>query len=279
LSASTQRKYHAFLHVMFREAIRAKKLVRNPCDPAHLTVLPPPPDKTKAQKMDEGQVEKVLAALNELDGENLTFKVMVLLCLETGMRTEELHGLQWEDYNPAEGTIEVRRTLQYLEKKGVAVRAPKTEGSERAVGLSDGLAALLNQWKAEQAQWREAVGDDIWNTNYKSGRKANTHIIFGNWMWTDAYGNPYYPGSFLPRFKGFLEHRAGFSAEEVKRIHIHTLRHTSASMLLAEGVDIVTISERLGHSQTSTTLNIYVSGDKKRNKAAGAKLGGKLFGD
>jgi len=98
-------------------------------------------------------------------------------------------------------------------------------------------------------------------------------------MWTDAYGNPYYPGSFLPRSKGFLEHRAGFSAEEIKRIHIHTLRHTSASMLLAEGVDIVTISERLGHSQTSTTLNIYVSGDKKRNKAAGAKLGGKLFGD
>jgi len=279
LSASTQRKYHALLNVMFREAITAKKLVRNPCDPIYLTTKPPAPDKTKAQKMTDVQVEKALTALNKLDGKDFTFKVMVLLCLETGMRTGELHGLQWEDYNAAEGTISVFRTLQYLEGKGVSVRKPKTEGSEREVGLSDGMITLLNEWKSEQARWRETVGDEVWNTNYKSGRKANTRILPGNWMWTDEYGNPFYPGAFLTRFKGFLEHRAGFTVEEVKDIHIHTLRHTSASMLLAEGIDIVTISERLGHSQASTTLNIYVRGDKKRNKAAGNVLGGKLFGD
>jgi len=119
--------------------------------------------------------------------------------------------------------------LQFLEGEGVAVRSLKTKKSERPIALSDGMVSLLNAWHEEQAKWCEAFGDELWNTEYSRGGE----VLPGEWKWTDEYGNPRYPGSFLPRFKKFFK-RAGFSPEEVKAIHTHILRHTSASLLIED---------------------------------------------
>lgn len=268
LSASTIRKYHVLLHVMFREAVKHGKAKYNPCEADKLKVAPPPPDKTEAQYLEHAQIDKLLVALEK---EELIFRAMVLFALETGVRTGELHGLQWGDFKADKGIIWIRRGLQFLEGKGVAVRSLKTKKSERPIALSDGMVSLLYEWRDEQARWREAFGSELWNTEYGRGGE----VLPGDWIWTDEYGNPRYPGSFLPRFKKFLK-RAGFSQEEIKAIHTHTLRHTSASLLIEDGVDEVATAARLGHSQTSTTMNIYAHAIAER-KAAAQKQGSHLF--
>jgi len=70
----------------------------------------------------------------------------------------------------------------------------------------------------------------------------------------------------------------GFTPDEVKALKIHSLRHTSASLLIADGTDIRTVAARLGHSQTSTTLNIYAHAVAEANALAAKGLGNRLFG-
>ena len=270
LSPSTVRHYHVMLHLMFKVAKQKKIIAKNPCDAEELTAAPKIPKlgEIEVKHLEPEQVDKLTAALER---EPLIFRVMVLLYLETGMRKGELHGLQWGDYKAEKDILWVRRELQYLEKQGVAERPPKSAKSVRPIALSPEMIALLNEWREEQARWREAVGDDVWNTEFGRGGE----ILPGDWMFTDEYGNPRYPGSFLSRFKAFLK-RAGFSAKEIKDTHTHTLRHTSATLLIADGVDPATTAARLGHAQISTTLNIYTHSIAETNAAAGAKMGSRL---
>ena len=269
LSASTVRKYHVMLHAMFRDAVKKKLAAYNPCDASRLTA-PPPADNEEAYWLEPEQVDKIAVALGK---EALIFRTMVLLCLEAGIRTGELHGLQWDDFKPDKGILWVRRTLQYIARQGVSVREPKTKKSIRPIALSPGMVALLNEWRTEQTRWHSIIGDE-WNTELGRGNK----ILPGDWMWTDERGNPRYPDSFSPRFKAFLK-RAGFTPEEVKEITPHTLRHSSASLLIADNADIPTVGARLGHAQTSTTLNIYAHAIAEKNAAAATGLGSRLFKD
>ena len=132
------------------------------------------------------------------------------------------------------------------------------------------MAALMNEWLAERARWCGAAEGNIWNTEY--GRGGN--VLPGEWLFVDSYGNPRYPGSFLPRFKKLLK-RAGLS----ESLTPHILRHSSASLMIADGTDIRTVAARLGHSQTSTTLNIYAHSIAEANAVAAVGLGSRLFKD
>jgi len=287
LSASTVRHYHVILHAMFRDAVKKGLAARNPCSVERLTA-PPQAPQVEAECLESEQVVRLIAALEK---EPIIFRCMLLLCLETGMRKSELHGLQWRDYKPDTGILWVKRTLQYLgDGQGVRIQDTKTAKSVRPIALSDGMMALMEEWRTEQNKWREAVGR-AWNTQQSPGTKkgdANRpgqpstgfrkgDILPGDWMFTDGYGNPRYSGSFLPRFKKFLS-RAGFTPDEVKALKIHSLRHTSASLLIADGTDIRTVAARLGHSQTSTTLNIYAHAVAEANALAAKGLGNRLFG-
>ena len=95
---------------------------------------------------------------------------------------------------------------------------------------------MLREWKEEQQAIRIRFGDQYFDSDY----------VF---TWID--GNPLHPDTVSKWFRDFID-RNGLT-----KVHIHSLRHTNASILIANGVDIKTVSKRLGHANIQTTGNIY----------------------
>jgi integrase len=174
---------------------------------------------------------------------------MVLLYLNVGLRKSELFGLQWQDFNFETGVLKVQRQIQYLPASGLTVRPLKTDKSTRAVKLPASMIALLNDWYNEQQALQFSMGE--------SWQERTPAHLRGNWIFisTRNFG-PMHPDGFPKVLKHFLV-RAGFSEDEIKYIHLHSLRHTNASILIAANTNITAVAKRLGHAQTSTTMDIY----------------------
>ena len=253
------------LSSMFREAVHKGFVPLNPCREGRVTT-PKVIDK-EGYYCNPEQVQRLVKALER---EHIIFRAMVLLYLNTGMRKSELHGLRWDDFNAESGILRIERQLQYIERQGLTVRYPKTKRGSRSIKLPPSLCDLLNAWREEQARWKIAAGED-WATGY--GRKnpeVENASLATPWMFTDEYGNPRHPDSFLSRFKAFLK-RAGFSPEEIKAIHTHTLRHTNASILIAANVNQTTLSNRLGDAP-QTISRVYAHALQRADEAASEVL-------
>ena len=109
----------------------------------------------------------------------------------------------------------------------------------------------LRRYKVWQNQERLKVGAD-W---------VDKDRLFTQWN-----GEPMYPDTLTKWFKQFLERH------NLRHVTLHSLRHTNATIMIAEGTDIRTVSNRLGHAQTSTTLNIYTHALDSKDKQAAEKL-------
>ena len=118
--------------------------------------------------------------------------------------------------------------------------------------------ALLKKWKVQQSEKRLKVGD-LWH-------KKNEISEDENWVFTTWDGRPMHPDTPSKWFNKFLKDN------KLPHIPFHGLRHTSATLLIAEGSDIREVSGRLGHSNTSTTGDIYAHFLKKADQAAAEKL-------
>lgn len=120
---------------------------------------------------------------------------------------------------------------------GIYFDTPKNTTSNRPLKLSRTAMDLLRElqiWQKEQA----ARLGDVWN---------NAH----NLVFTGDTGAPMHPDSLTKWFTGFCK------AQGLPQVHIHSLRHTFASLMIADGTPLVVVSRRLGHAQVSTTANIY----------------------
>lgn len=152
-----------------------------------------------------------------------------------GLRRGEVAGLQWQDVDLDKGQLRVRQQLVVVGHQ-VEVGEPKTQNSRRAVALDPTTVAELRSWKAQQAAERLSWGSAYQNTGY---------------AFTAEDGSPLHPERIT---KTFLRLQAKV---DVPRIRLHELRHTSASLLLAAGVAMKTVSSRLGHSSISITADTY----------------------
>jgi len=252
LSPKTVHHYHRLLSSVLSYAVELQFLPQNPCE----RVRAPKQQQKEAYSCSPEQVARLVAAL---DGEPLQFRVMVLLYLNSGMRKSELNGLQWGDFDFESGVLKIERELQYMPGNGLSIRPPKNAKSVRPVKLPGSMCDLLNDLYNEQRYWERAVGDR-WQEDTPAPLRAD-------WMFSNEYGHPRHPDSFPKRFKQFLA-RAGFSEDEVKAIHTHTLRHTNASILIAANTNLTTVAKRLGHAQTTTTANIYAHAIRQADEAA-----------
>jgi integrase len=117
--------------------------------------------------------------------------------------------------------------------------------------LSDTIIKLLKEYRRWQIETKLSLGDQ-W---------VDTDRLFTTWN-----GNPIHPDAITSWFAGFIK-RSG-----LKKVTLHSLRHTNATLMIADGVDIRTVSNRLGHANTSTTLNIYAHALKSRDSEAVEKL-------
>lgn len=229
LSGASVNKIKLNLSAIFTAAVKKEIMRRNPCKLA----TPPKVDTPPAEFFDEAQSRLFLHALHEQP--DFQFEVICNLFLATGIRSGELCALHWEDIDLQTGLLYIRHTLARL--NGEFVRdTPKTAGSERRIVLPPYIIDLLKEHKHRQALERFKAAD-VWKV---------PDAVF-----TNSVGN-YIIGSNLNVKLKKLCRQA-----ELPEIHLHSLRHTHASLLINSNVTAKVIADRLGHSTTKTTLDTY----------------------
>jgi integrase len=162
--------------------------------------------------------------------------VPAMVSLFTGMRLGEVLALRWARVNLEAGIIKVREALERTKAHGIRFKPPKSKAGRRDITLPDLLIELLREHRKAQLELRLKLG---------AGRLPDVALLFG-----DIEGNPPSPNALSAAWSDFAE-RIGMPA-----VTFHALRHTHASQLIDAGVDIVTISKRLGHAKPDITLRI-----------------------
>ena len=200
---------------------------------------------------DEATTQRLIAALEE---ESLKYETYFKLIIATGMRRGECCGLQWGDVNWQERSIHIQRNVVKVTGEDIIVKETKTVAGDRYVYFSLEMESLLREFQRECA----------WETETYDGRKLeDADYIFRR----HGYRLPMTPTTFTWRFKLILK-KHGLPAA----LNVHSLRHTNASLLIAGGADVATVAGLLGHSQPSTTLDIYTHAFDKNKKAASQVL-------
>ncbi len=189
-------------------------------------------------------------------------RILFILAIYTGLRKGELLALQWSDINFEQNTVQVTKAITLVNGKPVC-KAPKTKSSHRAVSIPVYLTKRLMHLKQSQDEFRTQVGD-YWQGD--------------NWVFTQdtgkmmGYSTPYQ--ALQDTITRYNQDKP--LEQQLPHIPFHGLRHTSATLLIASHQDVKTISKRLGHTQTSTTMNIYVhalqESDQKASDALEAML-------
>lgn len=172
------------------------------------------------------------------------FRVLYNLALFGGLRKGELLALQWSDVDWENKLIRVTKSANVV--NGVPViKAPKTKTSKRTVSFPDSVMKLLRQHYLEQTELRLSLGD-YWHNE--------------GWLFTQTNGTRMNYSTPAHSFRDTLiRYNATVpESEQLPLIPFHGLRHTSATLLISSHQDVRTVSARLGHSQTSTTMNVYV---------------------
>ena len=244
LAVSTVLHHHRLISSMLSTAVKWQLIFSNPCS---RVVLPKNKHK-EAVYLDEEQAADLLAAL---DKESMQHQVIVKLLLFTGMRRGELCGLEWKDIDFERAVITVRRSSLYLPGKGVFEDETKNETSERYMKVSADVVTMLKAWRAEQSKQRLRMGDQ-WQTSDR---------LFTAWD-----GAPIRPDVITAWFHKFV------TKNGLPPIHIHSLRHTNATLLIAAGTNLTTVAARLGHANSTTTSKIYAHAIKSADQAAAEVL-------
>ena len=199
--------------------------------------------------------------LNHLDTTvygNYIFSLALMVTIELGLRRGELAGLEWENIDFENNIIMIRNNLIYL-NTSVELDTPKTLESQRNIYVSDEILEKLKEYKEVQDSNKEKYGE-LYETNVFNKRQCNFIFTWEN-------GKYIHPNYFTLKFSR-LSKDAGIN----KRVRFHDLRHTNATLLLAEGTDYKVIQSRLGHSDISTTLNIYSHVTMEMQKSASKKI-------
>lgn len=180
------------------------------------------------------------------------YKTMIITLIYTGMRRGELCGLKWSDIDFANELMQIDRELLYTPERGIFEDTTKTYGSQRVIKISQLVINSLKEYKKEQTKNRLKSGDSWNDTNY---------------IFTQTNGNPIHPDTLTWWFKKFIRRNPS-----LPDISIHSLRHTNATLLIANGVNLTTVSKRLGHANTSTTTKIYAHAIKTADEMAANTL-------
>lgn len=244
LSNNTIIKIHRMLHLALKHAQQWQLIYLNPCDLVNI------PKATK-KEMKYWEPENINIHLNRLKGHCLY--PATFLAVHTGLRLGELCGLKWKDIDFEKGTLTVERSLQRINGK-LAEKQPKTTKSKRIVTLLDSTLEYLCEIQNKTTNTSKII-------DLKSHKTCDKYIL----CWED--GRPMDPHYISQKFPIALEER------KIPKIRFHDLRHTHATLLLKLGTNPKVISERLGHSTVSFTLDTYshVNTDMQKEEVAKVK--------
>lgn len=255
ISNSTIMHYHRLLRKMFNDAIKWQLITDNPVN----RIDPPKPKKPRTDYYDEEEIKELLEALKE---EDVKYQAAVMITISAGLRIGELMGLKWKHIDFKNSTIEIEQASQYLPGEGTFTKDPKNESSNRIISMPRPTMRILKIHETNEKEKMLKCGE-LWE-----GGNFKDSFILTQWN-----GNPMYPGTPSKWFSNFIKRKG------LKKITFHQLRHTSATMLIHAGLNIRALSARLGHSNTSTTLNIYSHALKSADEVAAEKMENIMFGD
>ena len=246
LSPKTIIEHHRVISSILSQAVKEQLIPSNTAQRAT-------PPKNPKREMDSFEVEEIQSILEALESEPLKWQVMTNLLIATGARRGEIMGLRWENVDWENHRLYLCENRVYTPQSGAISTTLKT-GENRYVSVAPSVMDLLARWQAEQDKFFQFLG-----------------ITPSGYVMTAENGQPMHPDSPTDWLAKFAKRHG------LPPIHPHKFRHTQASLLISEGVDILTVSKRLGHAKVSTTLDIYSHVLAKSDEQASDALDGPIY--
>lgn len=229
LSAGTVHRIHVVLHRALAQALRWDWVWINVASHAK-------PPKYRPAEISPPSPEQVAVLIRAVERDDPAFAVFLRLAATTGARRSQLLALRWSDVDLERGALSFTRAL--VEGPNGPVLAPTKTGRTYRVDLDAATNEIL--------------------AAYRAASVADAHVfVFGH-----ADGRPWLPNYVTKRFI------AARAAAGLARFRLHDLRHFMATQMLAAGVPVVVVSQRLSHARASTTLNVYAHAVPGGDRAA-----------
>jgi integrase len=236
----TRLHLHRVTHTMLKHAAQWGAVARNVAS----MVDSPRVQSREVEILAPTQLQTVLETLR-----GRALYLLVATALGTGLRRGELLALRWQDVDldGHQPHLRVERTLEQTKRGGLLFKAPKTKYGRRLVTLPASTVTLLREHRKAQLELRMVLG---------LGKESDDALVFPN-----RDGSIRSPNGVTKEWTLAMR-KAGLTAT------LHSLRHTHASTLIASGLDVLTISRRLGHGGAAVTLGIYGHLFKTDDRAA-----------
>ena len=236
---SLDKKYNLLMSV-FKKAVEWEVIGRNPME----KVERPKKKKNKKGFYDKDELQELFSKITALP---LYQQLLIKLAAIGGLRRGEILALTINEVNGNE--VRIWRSLQHTKEGGLILKDTKGE-DERTIILPDKLIEELKSLHEQQLERKNDTGN-LWEG-------FNKEIM----LFANELGVPYQPHSISTFWRRFVER------EGLKKISFHSLRHSSASLLISEGINMKVVQQRLGHKDIQTTLNIYSHVTKKDDEKA-----------
>ena len=227
LSAKTVGHVHRCLRRAFGHAAQWGLITQNPAALVHS----PRVQQAEMEILRENEVEAMFANLRD---RNALLHTIAIVALGSGLRRGELCALRWSNLDSR--TLRVEQSLEETQA-GLRFKAPKTKHGLRTMTLPTSVISELRAHWRTQNEHRLALG---------IGRSTPEDLVFPAWN-----NQPLMPNTLSREWSRTIAAIGG------RQISLHALRHTHASSLIAAGVDILTVSRRLGHANPTITLGVY----------------------
>ena len=227
VSPNTTRMIHAVIHRALNHALKLGLTYRNVAD----SVTRPKVVRKEMKTLNDYQVRQLIQV-----AESEQMRLLLWVAVVTGLRQGELLGLKWSDLDWTSRRIQVQRQVQRRKGDGLVFCEPKSASGRRVIVLGKSTIEKLREYKNNQLKVSILLGE----------KWQDYDLIFPS-----PIGTPLDPSNVLKAYKDCLK-RAG-----LPNLRFHDLRHSAATLMLQQGVNPKIVSERLGHSDISLTLNTY----------------------
>ncbi|MBR5220363.1 MAG: site-specific integrase [Clostridia bacterium] len=242
--------YHGVLHKAFKDAVKRRIIPANPVDQA----TRPKREQFIADYYNGEEIKKLLEI-----AKNDEIYIPILLTAYYGLRRSEVLGIKWSAIDFTENMITIRHTVHSGKDGPIGKDRLKTKSSYRTLPLLPMIREELLKHQQAHTELRRVM------------RKAYT-TEYSEYVCVDALGQLYDPDFITTHFSIVLKRN------NLKKIRFHDLRHSCASLLVAQGVSMKLIQEWLGHSDMNTTANIYSHVDSVSKMETGNVIGEVLGG-
>ena len=197
-------------------------------------------------------VRDVPAFIAEIKASGRNLYAPAMVSLFTGMRRNEVLALKWGRVDLDQNIVSVHEALEFTKQHGIRFKPPKSRAGRREIKLPDILVDVLRDYRKAQLELRLRLG---------AGKLHDNDLLFA-----DIDGAPLSPNAVSAAWSDYA------NQIDMPEVTFHSLRHTHASQLIDQGVDIVTISRRLGHAKPDFTLRIYAHLFQKDDSKAAAAI-------